>query len=168
VGVSKLYDTDLSDAAWSIVESQLPAPLPGGRPRTTNLRAVVNAVFYLLRTGCQWRLLPHEYPPRSSVYHYFSMWRAQGMWTRLQWELHKRARISAGRAERPTVVIMDGEDNSNLILLLSRQEPLGILALLVDLPVPLGRRRAEEFDTTGGKSLNQSAARSSASSSICG
>ena len=75
-GVSQPYDTDLNDLAWAVVEPQLPAALPGGRPRTTNLRAVVNAIFYSLRTGCQWRLLPREYPPRSTVYHYFSVWRA--------------------------------------------------------------------------------------------
>ena len=79
--MSQLYDTDLNDLAWAVVEPQLPAALPGGGPRTTNLRAVVNAIFYLLRTGCQWRLLPREYPPRSTVYHYFSTWRA--VWTRM-------------------------------------------------------------------------------------
>jgi transposase len=104
-----MYDSDLSDEAWAIVEPQLPAALPGGRPRTTDVRAVVNAIFYLLRTGCQWRLLPRDYPPRSTVYHYFSAWRARGIWTRLQWELHKHARIAAGRADGPTVVIMDGQ-----------------------------------------------------------
>ena len=102
--MSKPYDTDLNDG-----EPHLPAALPGGRPRTTNLRAVVNAIFYLLRTGCQWRLLPREFPPRSTVYHYFSLWRTQGVWTRLQWVLHKRVRAAAGRAECPTVVIMDGQ-----------------------------------------------------------
>jgi putative transposase len=107
--VSKLYDTDLDDAAWVIVERELPAALPGGRPRTTNLRAVVNAIFYLLRTGCQWRLLPRGYPPCSTVYHYFSVWRTQGVLTRLQWILHRRVRLAAGRRECPTVVIMDGQ-----------------------------------------------------------
>jgi putative transposase len=107
--VTKRYDTDLSDAAWAVIEPHVPAALPGGRPRTTNLRAVVNAISYLLRTGCQWRLLPREFPPRSTVYHYFSTWRAQGVWTKLQWALHKRVRVAAGRAECPTVVIMDGQ-----------------------------------------------------------
>ena len=68
--MGKQYDTDLSDAAWALVAPHLPAAMPGGRPRTTCLRLVVNAVLYLLRTGCQWRLLPREYPPRSTVYHY--------------------------------------------------------------------------------------------------
>jgi transposase len=58
-----LYDTDLTDAAWALVAPVLPTARPGGRPRTTNLRAVLNAIFYLMRTGCQWRLLPREFPP---------------------------------------------------------------------------------------------------------
>ncbi len=61
--MGSLYDTDLSDAAWALVAPHLPSARPGGRPRTTDLRAVVNAVLYLLRTGCQWRLLPHDFPP---------------------------------------------------------------------------------------------------------
>jgi putative transposase len=92
----------MNDLAWAVVEPQLPAALPGGRPRTTNLRAVVNAIFYLLRTSCQWRLLPREYPPRSTVYHYFSVWRAQGVWTRMERALHKQVRVTAGRAARAT------------------------------------------------------------------
>ena len=60
---TRFYDTDLTDAAWAWVAPVLPAARPGGRPRTTNLRAVLNAIFYLLRTGCQWRLLPREFPP---------------------------------------------------------------------------------------------------------
>jgi|SRR5580704_1659802 transposase len=63
------YDTDLTDAAWALVAPVLPAARPGGRPRTTNLRAVLNAIFYLMRTGCQWRLLPREFPrvARSTI-----------------------------------------------------------------------------------------------------
>jgi putative transposase len=104
-----MCDSDLTDAAWAIVEPQLPAALPGGRPRTTDVRAVVNAIFYLLRSGCQWRLLPRENPPRNTVYHYFRAWRSRGVWTELQWELHRRPRLASGRAACPTVVIMDGQ-----------------------------------------------------------
>jgi len=93
----------------AVVNPELPAALPGGRPRATDLRAVVNATFYLLRTSWQWRLLTREYPPRSTVYCCFSVWRTQGVRTRLQRELHRRARVVAGRAECPTVVIMDGQ-----------------------------------------------------------
>ena len=68
---TRFYDTDLADAAWAWVAPVLPAARPGGRPRTTDLRAVLNAIFYLLRTGCQWRLLPREFLPWGTVYHYF-------------------------------------------------------------------------------------------------
>src|ERR1700676_4258670 len=67
---TRFYDTDLTDAAWAFV-----GPLrPAARPRATNLRAVLNAIFFLLRTGCQWRLLPREFPPCGTVYHYFQAW----------------------------------------------------------------------------------------------
>src|ERR1700726_3759927 len=64
--VDKLYDTDLSDAAWALIAPMVPAARPGGRPRKINIRAVLNAIFYLLRTGCQWRLLPREFPGWST------------------------------------------------------------------------------------------------------
>jgi len=82
--VDKLYDTDLTDAAWSLIAPILPAARTGGRPRKTNLRAVLNAIFYLLRTGCQWRLLPREFPSWNTVYHYFRSWKNDGVWTCLQ------------------------------------------------------------------------------------
>src|SRR5271167_4533733 len=71
INTDKLYDTDLTDAAWALIGPMLPAARRGGRPRTTNIRAVLNAIFFLLRTGCQWRLLPREFPVWSTVYHYF-------------------------------------------------------------------------------------------------
>ena len=99
------YDTDLADAAWAWV-----APiLPMARPRTTNLRAVLNAIFYLLRTGCQWRMLPREFPPWGTVYHYFQGWQSSGVWVHLHRVLYEQARRVAGRATCPSVVIMDGQ-----------------------------------------------------------
>ena len=86
------YDTDLTDAAWALVAPVLPAARPGGRPRTTNLRAVLNAIFYLLRTGCQWRLLPREFAPCGTVYHYFQAWRNSGVWVHLHRVLYEQAR----------------------------------------------------------------------------
>ena len=76
---TRFYDTDLTDAAWAFVAPVLPAARPGGRPRTTKLRAVLNAIFYLLRTGCQWRLLPREFPPCGTVCHYFQAWQNSGV-----------------------------------------------------------------------------------------
>ncbi len=106
---SRRYDTDLSDAAWALVAPPLPPARPGGRPRTTDLRAVVDAILYLLRTGCQWRLLPRDFPPCSTAHHYFRMWRRTGVWVRLHRALYARARAAAGRAPCPTLVVMDGQ-----------------------------------------------------------
>jgi len=106
---TRFYTTDMNDAAWAFVAPVLPAARPGGRPRTTNLRAVLNAIFYLLRTGCQWRLLPREFPPCGTVYHYFQAWRNSGAWVHLHRVLYEQARRHAGRAACPSVVIMDGQ-----------------------------------------------------------
>jgi putative transposase len=82
---------------------------PGGRPRTTDLRAVANAIFYLLRTGCQWRLLPHEFPAWGTVYCYFRFWENSGIWVLLHRALYEQARLAAGRAACPSVVMMDSQ-----------------------------------------------------------
>src|ERR1700739_1702786 len=108
---TRFYDTDLTDAAWAFVAPVLPAARPGGRPRTTNLRAVLNAIFYLLRTGCQWRLLLCEYPPCGTVYHYFQAWQNSGVWVHLHRVLYEQARRDAGRAACPSVVWPIGQDD---------------------------------------------------------
>lgn len=74
----KRYDMDVCDAVWAMIEPHLPPAKPGGRPRSTDVRAVINAIFYLLRTGCQWRLLPRCFPPWSTVHHYFRAWIGPG------------------------------------------------------------------------------------------
>jgi putative transposase len=93
----KLYDTDLSDAAWAIIEPLLPPARPGGRPRTTCLRSVLDAIFYLLRTGCQWRYLPKDFPPKSTVWRYFDAWRRDGTLD----TIHDRLRKKVRAAEKP-------------------------------------------------------------------
>jgi putative transposase len=103
------YATDVNDAAWALLAPLLPTARPGGRPRTTDIRAVINAIFYLLRTGCQWRLLPREFPAWGTVYHYFRMWKNSGVWTCLQREIYEEVRRKAGRSACPSVVIMDGQ-----------------------------------------------------------
>ena len=106
---TRSYDTDLNDAAWTRIAPYLPAARPGGRPRTTDLRAVLNAIFYLLRTGCQWRLLPREFPRPGTVYHYFRAWKGAGVLAELQRALHEQSRLSCGRLMCPSVVILDSQ-----------------------------------------------------------
>jgi hypothetical protein len=77
-GMRKAYTTDLSDAEWNYIEPHMPAPKGHGRPRIHDLREILNAVFYALRSGCQWRLLPHDFPLWPTVYWYFRKWRLEG------------------------------------------------------------------------------------------
>jgi putative transposase len=74
------YPTDLTDDQWALLEPMIPPPQPGGRPRKVNMREVVNAILYLNRAGCQWDMLPHDLPAKSTVYDYFALWRDNGTW----------------------------------------------------------------------------------------
>ena len=103
------YSTNLTDAAWALVAPLLPPAGIGGRRRTTDLRAVLDAIFYLLRSGCQWRLLPRDFPAWGTVHHYFRSWKNMGVWTRIQREIYEQVRAHAGRSECPSVVIMEGQ-----------------------------------------------------------
>ena len=93
------YASDVTDREWALIAPLLPAPRPGGRPRTTCLRRVVDAVFYLLQAGCQWRMLPKDFPPRSTVYGYFRAWIAAGVWAHVHDVLYRRTRELEGRDE---------------------------------------------------------------------
>ena len=79
----KAYPSDLTDEQWELIEDLIPASRPGGRPRTVNMREVVNAILYLTRSGCQWDMLPHDLPHKSSVYDYFALWRDDGTWQQI-------------------------------------------------------------------------------------
>ena len=94
---SARYASDLTDGEWALIAPHLPAAKPIGRPRTTVLREVINALFYLLSTGCQWRMLPKEFPPRSTVHRYFTAWREDGTWSRIHHALTIEAREREGR-----------------------------------------------------------------------
>jgi putative transposase len=93
---TQLYPSDVTDAQWALIEPHLPV-YPGGRPRTTDLRDVVDAIFYLLRTGCQWRYLPKDFPPKSTVWRYFDEWRHNGTLDTIHDLLRKKVRT----AEKP-------------------------------------------------------------------
>jgi putative transposase len=79
----RTYPTDLTDSEWLYLNSLLPTPKTGGRPRIHSLRAVLDAIFYVLRSGCPWRLLPRDFPPWKTVYHYFRQWRIDGTFEQL-------------------------------------------------------------------------------------
>jgi putative transposase len=106
---ARCYPSDLSDAQWALVSPCIPPAKSGGRPRTTEIRAVFDAILYLLRTGCQGRQLPADFPPWPTVPLYFRRWRMSGVWTRLHRALYSQARSAAGRKPGPTLGIMDGQ-----------------------------------------------------------
>jgi putative transposase len=105
----KSYPTDLSDEEWSYIEPHLPAPSTPGRPRLQALREVLDAVFYIVRSGCAWRLLPHDFPPWKAIHHYFRTWRIDGTWQRLHEALRKRARVRLEREPEPSAAIVDSQ-----------------------------------------------------------
>jgi transposase len=105
----KAYQTDLTDAEWSCLESYIPAPKPNGRPRIYPLREILDAIFYVLKSGCAWRLLPHDFPPWKTVYHYFRFWRLDGTWERMHAALRQRVRVRLKRNPQPSAAIVDSQ-----------------------------------------------------------
>jgi putative transposase len=105
----KPYPTDLSDPQWEVLKPHLPPPNTRGAPRTVNLREIMNALLYLARTGCQWRMLPHDLPPWQTVYGYFSQWRDDGTWERINRELRIEIRELEGRDGEPSAAILDSQ-----------------------------------------------------------
>jgi len=103
------YPTDLTDAEWQIIEPLVPPVKSGGRPADHWRREVVNAIFYVLRTGCQWRLLPHDLPPWPTVYTYFRHWRLDGTWQRIHDRLRRQVRHAAGRHPQASAAILDSQ-----------------------------------------------------------
>jgi putative transposase len=103
------YPTDLTDEQWILVEPFLPEAKPGGRPRKANLREVLNAVFYLVRTGCQWRMIPHEFPPWKTCYNYYRAWIDSGTWHEITSRLRMEVREQSGRNNQPGVAAIDSQ-----------------------------------------------------------
>jgi putative transposase len=109
---SKPYSTDLTDAEWELLVPLLPKRRPGdgrGAPRQHPWRAILNAIFYQARTGCPWRDLPRDFPPKSTVYGYFQAWRRDGTLARLHATLREQVRIQAGRAPQPSAGSLDSQ-----------------------------------------------------------
>jgi putative transposase len=107
--VRKPYDSDLTDAQWELLAPLLPPEVGGGRHRSVNLREVVNAIFYRLRSGCTWGMLPHDFPPKSTVYEYFAAWRNDGTWQRVHDIYVAAARTAMGREAKPSAAIVDSQ-----------------------------------------------------------
>ena len=103
------YPSDLTKKQWKRLAPLLPDAKPGGRPREVDLRAVVNAIFYYLKTGCQWRMLPHEFPPWSTVAGDYRMWRQDGTWQKIHDALHRQVRAADGRDACPSAAIIDSQ-----------------------------------------------------------
>jgi len=103
------YSTDLSNQEFALIEGLLPARRYLGRPRSTDFREVMNAILYLLRTGCQWAMLPKDFPPSGTVYGYFRSWKHDGVWARVHHKLLMAVREQCGREASPTAGIIDSQ-----------------------------------------------------------
>ncbi len=103
------YPSDMTDAEWALIEPLIPPEKRHGRHRTVNLREVVNGIFYVLSTGCQWRALPKDLPPRSTVHEYFKLWEWDGTLERIHFALFVRVRELAGKEASPTAAIIDSQ-----------------------------------------------------------
>lgn len=98
----KPYPSDVTDAQWELLELVIPPAKPGGRPRGTSMREVINAMLYLNRSACQWDMLPHDLPPKSTVYEYFAAWRDDGTWQHILDRLREGYRAVSAPSEQPT------------------------------------------------------------------
>jgi putative transposase len=105
----RAYSSDLSDLQWNLIKPLLPAPKPGGRRREVDIREVVNAVFYVLKSGCAWKDLPHDFPPEGTVRDYFHQWRRGGVWERLQDALRRASRVQENREPDPSAGVLDSQ-----------------------------------------------------------
>ena len=103
----ELYSSAVTDEQWAVLQPLIPPPLPGGRPRKVDMRMVLNAIFYLNRTGCQWKNLPNDFPKKSTVYEYFSAWRDKGIWTTMMAALRTQIRVREGREPTPSAACID-------------------------------------------------------------
>ena len=103
------YPSDLTDEEWSLVEAEIPAAKRGGNRRTVDVREVVNGLMYVLSTGCQWRAIPKDLPPRSTVHGYFDQWDYDGTLDRIHHALYVRCRDQVERDASPTAAVIDSQ-----------------------------------------------------------
>lgn len=112
---TQVYPSDLNDDEWALLAPLIPPAKPGGRPRSVDVRRILNGLFYLLRSGCAWRYLPREYGPWQTVYYYFRQWRLDGTWVQMHTQLRELARLHAGRDPTPSAAIIDSQSVKTLM-----------------------------------------------------
>ncbi|MDA1017589.1 MAG: transposase [Planctomycetota bacterium] len=106
------YPTDLSDNQWQIIAPFFPKAVATGRKKTVDTREIVNAIFYINRSGCQWDMLPHDFPNSKTVNHYYNEWRKSGLWKQVNDEMVEAIRLSLDREESPSVAgLGDASEN---------------------------------------------------------
>jgi len=106
---SQTYPSDLTDDQWHILQRLIPKPKLGGRPIIHSRRMILNAIYYVNRSGCQWSMLPKDFPPKSTVFDYFSAWRKSALWEKLNESLRVKVRVAEGRKPSPTAAILDSQ-----------------------------------------------------------
>lgn len=105
----QIYPTDLNDTQWSKIRPYLPAEAATGRPRKHGWRRILNGIFYVLQSGCSWRMLPRDLAPWQTVYHYFRLWQKSGLWERLNRLLREKVRLHFGKKRRASAAILDSQ-----------------------------------------------------------
>jgi putative transposase len=105
----KRYPSDLTDGQWKGIEPLLPPAKPGGRPRKVKLREILNGIFYVVRSGCSWRMLPKDLPPWGTVHYYYWCFRRAGLWVKINDALREQVRVRAKRAATPSAAIIDSQ-----------------------------------------------------------
>jgi transposase len=103
------YPSDLTDIQWTVIAPMIPDAMPGGRPRKADKREIVEAILFLLRAGCAWRLLPHDFPPWQTVYYYLRRWECEGVWAGVLHTLVMADRERAGREASPSAAMLDSQ-----------------------------------------------------------
>jgi len=106
---SQSYPSDLTDDEWHIIKPLIPKPKDGGRPIKHSRRMILNAVFFLNRSGCQWSMLPKDFPPKSTVFDCFAAWGKIGLWEQLNSRLRQKVRVAEGRKPSPTAAVLDSQ-----------------------------------------------------------
>ena len=109
MNVRKPYPTDLTDAQWLIIEPLIPPAKHGGRHRKVCPREILDAIFYVLRSGCAWRMMPHDFPPWQTVYGYFRTWQQENRWETINDALREAVRLEAGRKAQPSMGLIDSQ-----------------------------------------------------------